>query len=157
MKVLEIDNPLFTEIDSIVDSCVKDCLNNYFYKFKYESTYDFKLRNIIKNETINLIFSGKSMNLFDIIKNLTVARQNVFVFNQINKLIIKIYSHQQNKNVSYHLKFQIPMCRRQIFDNNITKSRICRKFLQCYGKIFSICMSELVQSVKLRTARHFEI
>ena len=58
---------------------------------------------------------GKSINLYDLIKKLKVARQNGFVFNQINKLIIKIYSHSRCINISYYLEFQLPMCHRQFF------------------------------------------
>ena len=55
------------------------------------------------------------MSLKDLNKNLTVVRQNGFVFNQIKKLIVKNCSHQQYINISYYLKFQIPMCHRQFF------------------------------------------
>ena len=64
---------------------------------------------------LNLTISGKSMNLYDLNKKLKVARQNGFIFNQINNLEIKFYSHLQYINISYYLKFQIPMCHRQFF------------------------------------------
>ena len=109
------DNPLITEIDFIKDSFFKDCHHNYFHTIKYECIFDIKLTNITNNEIIYLTFSGKSMNLNDLIKKLTVARQKRFVFNQINKLVIKIYLHQRYINISYYPKFQIPMCHRQFF------------------------------------------
>ena len=59
--------------------------------------------------------SGKFMNMFQKNKKLTVARQNGFMFNHINKLTIKFYSHLRYINISYHLKFQIPMCHRQFY------------------------------------------
>ena len=55
------------------------------------------------------------MNLYYLIKKLTVARQNGFMFNQINKLTEKFYSHLRYINLSYHLKSQIPMCHTQFF------------------------------------------
>ena len=73
-KVYKFDNPLITEIDSIIDSCVEDCPNIGFHKFKNECIHDIELANIINNEIINLTISGKSMKLYDINKKLTVAR-----------------------------------------------------------------------------------
>ena len=55
------------------------------------------------------------MNLHELNKKLTVARQNDFIFNQINKLTIKFYSHLRYINIGYYLKSQIPMCHRQFF------------------------------------------
>ena len=63
-----------------------------------------------------MTISGKSMNSYELNKNLTVAsRQNGFLFNQINKLVIKFYSHLRYVNIGYYLKSQIPMCHRQFF------------------------------------------
>ena len=55
------------------------------------------------------------MGLFELNKKLTVARQNGFIFIQINKLTIKIYSNLSNINICYYLKHQIPMCHRLFF------------------------------------------
>ena len=41
------------------------------------------------------------MGLFELNKKLAVARQNGFIFNQINKLTIKIYSDLQSINICY--------------------------------------------------------
>ena len=46
---------------------------------------------------------------------LTIARQRGFILNQINKLTIKIYSHQRYINISYYLKHRIPIMHRQFF------------------------------------------
>ena len=35
VKKYDSDNPLITEIDSIIDKCFRDCCNNYFHNFKY--------------------------------------------------------------------------------------------------------------------------
>ena len=34
VKEYKFDNPLITEIDSIIDKCFGDCHNNYFHNFK---------------------------------------------------------------------------------------------------------------------------
>ena len=115
VKEHKFDNPIITEIDSIIDKCFRDCHNSYFHNFKYEYIYDIKLTNITKNEIINLTISGKSMNLYELNKKLTVARQNGFMFNQINNLSLKFYSHLRYINISYYLESQIPMCHRQFF------------------------------------------
>ena len=108
------DYPLITKIDSVIDYCYRDCHNKYFHTFKYECIYDIKLTNITNIEIIKLTVSGKSINLYELNKKLTIARQNGFMFNQINKLT-KLYSHLRYINISYYLKFQIPMCHRQFF------------------------------------------
>ena len=115
VKEYKFDNPIITEIDSIIDKCFRDCHNSYFHNFKYECIYDCKLTNITNNEIFNLTISGKSMNLYELNNKLTVARQNGFMFNQINNLSLNFYSHLRYINIRYYLKFQIPMCHRQFF------------------------------------------
>ena len=115
VKEYKFDNPLYHKIDYVIDKCLRDCHNSYFHNFKYECIYDIKLTSITINEIIRLTISGKSMILYDLNKKLTVARQNGFMFNQINKLTIKFSSHLRYLNISYDLKFQIPMCHRQFF------------------------------------------
>ena len=55
------------------------------------------------------------MNLFGLSKKLTIARQRGFRFLHINKLTVKIYSHQRHINMSYYLKHRIPIMHRQFF------------------------------------------
>ena len=55
------------------------------------------------------------MGLFEIKKKLAVARQRGFIFNQINKLTIKFYSHLRYINISYYLNYRIPMGQRLFF------------------------------------------
>ena len=62
------------------------------------------------------------MILFELNKKLTLARQRGFKFNQINKLTMKIYSHQRYKNISYYLNHRIPIMHGQIF-KILTKNR----------------------------------
>ena len=85
------DNTLITDIGSMLDSCFKDCHHNYFHNFKSDCMYDIKLTNITKKEIINLAISGKSMMLYELNIKLKFARQNSFIFNQINKLTIKFF------------------------------------------------------------------
>ena len=63
VKGYRIDNPLITEKDSMINKCFRECKKNYFHNFEYECIYDNKLTSITNNETINLLISGKSMNL----------------------------------------------------------------------------------------------
>ena len=60
-----------------------------------------------------MTISGNRMNFYNSNKN-KVAKQNGFVFKQLNKQT-KTYSHFLYKNISYFLKFQIPNCHRQFF------------------------------------------
>ena len=55
------------------------------------------------------------MNLFELNKKLTLARERGFSFLKLNKLTIKIYSHQRFINISYYLKQRIPIMHRQVF------------------------------------------
>ena len=100
-KEHKFDNPLITDTGFITNSCFKDCHNNSFHNFNYECIYDIKLTNITDNELKTLTISGKSMKLFDLNKKLKVARQKLFIFNQINKLTKKFYSHLRYINISF--------------------------------------------------------
>ena len=111
----KFDNPLNTEKDSIKHKCFRVCHNNYFHNFIYECIYDNILKNSTSTENVNLTISGKSMNLYELNRKLTVAGKNGLIFSQINKLIIKFYSHSRFINISSYLKSQIPMCHRQFF------------------------------------------
>ena len=107
------DNPLCSEMDSILNNCFSDCHNNFFHKFKYECIYDIEYKNIVKNEMINFAVSGKTMDLNDLNK-LNVARENGFIFMLINKQT-KIHSPLRYIKISYCLKFPIPIMHRQFF------------------------------------------
>ena len=98
-----------------IDICYRDCHNKYYHTFKYVCIYDIKLTNITNNEKINLSISDESLGLYELNKKLTIARQRGFKFNQINKLTVKIYSHQRYINISYYLKHRITIMHRQFF------------------------------------------
>ena len=52
---------------------------------------------------------------YDLDKKLTVARQNGFILNQINKLTKKVYSNLSNLNLHYYLTLRIPIMHRHVF------------------------------------------
>ena len=62
------------------------------------------------------------MNLFEINKKLTLARQRGFEFNQLNKVTIKVYRDFSLINIRYYLKHQIPMCH-SLFFRRIDRNR----------------------------------
>ena len=116
VKEYKFDNPLISEIDSIIDKCFRGCHNIYFHNFIYRCIYDIKLKKILyktNKEKIDLTISDNSMHLYELNKKLTVARERGFRFLHINKLTIRIYSHLRYISISYYLKFRIPMCHRQ--------------------------------------------
>ena len=59
--------------------------------------------------------SDKGLGLYELNKKLTVGRQNGFIFNQISKLTIEIYSNLQSINICYYLKFRRPVGHRLFF------------------------------------------
>ena len=115
VKDYNFDKPPCSEMDSVLDKCFKDCHNNYFHKYKYECIYDVKFKNIANNEIINFKVSGKNMALYDLNNELKVARERGFIFTHMNKITLKIYSHQRYINIKYYLKSQMPMAQRQCF------------------------------------------
>ena len=122
VKEYEFDNPLIQKIDSLMDNSIRDCHNKYFHTFDHVCEYDLKFKNITNNELIDFTISDKSMNLFGLNKKLTIARGNGFIFNQINKLTIKIYSNLSHINIHYHLRLGAPPIHRQFFIK-ISKNR----------------------------------
>ena len=115
VKEYEIIEPLFHKVDFIIDNCIIDCCTNYFHTFEYKGVYDIKLENKGKNEIVSLTIAERSMNLYDLNKKSKTAQENGFLFNQIHKLTIKVYSNLSNINIHYYRKFQTPMCHRHFF------------------------------------------
>ena len=108
VKEYEYDNPLVHKIDSLIDKSIRDCHNKQFHTFDHICEYDINFTNTTNNESVNFTISEKSMGLFELNKKLTTARERGFIFNQINKLTIKIYSNLSNINIHYHLKIGAP-------------------------------------------------
>ena len=112
----EFDKPLIHKLVSINDNCIRDCHNKNFHTFEYKCEHDIKLTNIANNEPVNLKIVDKSRNFYEKKnKKLRVARQNGFIFNQIPKLTIKIYSNLSHINIQYHLNHQLPVIHRHSF------------------------------------------
>ena len=88
---------------------------NFFIQLNMFSIYDIKLTNITNNETNNLTISDESLGLYELNKKLTIARERGFRFLHLNKLTIKIYSHQRYINISYYLQHRIPIMHRHFF------------------------------------------
>ena len=123
VKEYKFDNPLIHKIDSIIENCYRDRHNKYFHSIEYDCTYDIKLTNTTNNEIIHITISDKNMGLYELNKKLTLAQQRGCIFNEIIKLIIKIYSNLSNITVCYYLKHRIPMGHglffRRISQNNM--------------------------------------
>ena len=99
VKEYEFDKPLIQKIDSIIDNCIRDCHNKYFHTFDHICEYNLNFTNIANNETVNFLISDKSMGMYESNKKLTIARENGFIFNHINKLTIKILSNLSHINI----------------------------------------------------------
>ena len=52
-----------------------------------------------------------------LIRKLKIARQNNFIFFQINKLTRKVYSNLSNIRIHYYLKHRIPIMHRHFLEN----------------------------------------
>ena len=64
------------------------------------------------------------MGIYELNKKLTLARGNGFIFNQINKLTIKLYSNLSNINIHHHLRLgSLPLYRQ--FFIKISKNEEC--------------------------------
>ena len=115
VKEYEFDKPLIHKIDSIIDNCIRDCHHKYFHTFDHICEYGLNFTNISNNETVNFTISNKNMGLYELNEKLTIARGNGFIFNQIKKLTINIYSNLSYINIHYHLRLGAPPLHRQFF------------------------------------------
>ena len=55
------------------------------------------------------------MCLYELKKNMKIDRQRSFIFSQMNKFKVKIYSNLPNINICYYLKDRIAIMHRQFF------------------------------------------
>ena len=115
VKEYEFDKPLIHKIDSIIDNCIRDCHYKYFHTFDYICEYDLNFTNTTNNETVNFTISDKSMGMYELNEKLSLARENGYIFNQINNFKIKIYSNLSNINIHYHLRLGAPPLHRHFF------------------------------------------
>ena len=126
IKEFEFDKIDINEIDYILDDVIKDCRNKYFHTFKYKLVYDLKFIKISNHEEVNFLITHKSLEfkteIYGLSKKIKNARENGFIFNQINKLTINIYSNLKYINIHHHLKIGAPILHRQFFIK-ISKNR----------------------------------
>ena len=115
VKEYKFDNPLLQWIDSLIDNSIRDCLHKYFHTFDHLCEYNLNFTNITNNESVNFTISDEIMCLYELNEKLAIARGNGFIFNQINKLTIKIYSNLSNINIHYHLLLGASPLHRQFF------------------------------------------
>ena len=117
VKEYEFDNTPIQKIDSLIDDSIRDCHHKYFHTFDHICECDLNFTNITINEIVNFTISDKSLNLYELNKKLTIARERGFSFNQISKLTIKIYSNLFYINIYYHLRLGAPPLHRQFAKN----------------------------------------
>ena len=115
VKEYEFDKPTIQKIDSLIYNSIRDCHNKYFHTFDHICEYILNFTNTSNNESVNFTISDKCMGMYELNKKLTIGRGNGFKFNQINKLIIKIYSNLSHINIHYHLRLGAPPLHRQFF------------------------------------------
>ena len=115
VKEYEIDNPLIQNIDFIIDNCIRDCHNKYFHTFDHICEYNLNFTNTTNNATVNFPISDKSMGMYELNIKVTIARGKGFIFNQINKLTIKILSNLSHIIIHYHLRLGASPLHRQFF------------------------------------------
>ena len=104
VKEYKFDNPLIQKIDFLNDISIRDCHSKYFHTFDYVCEYDLYFTNITNNEIVNFTISDKSMGLYELNEKLSIARQRVCIYNQINNFKIKIYGNLSNINIEYRLR-----------------------------------------------------
>ena len=115
VKKFEFNNPLIRKIDSIIDNSIRDCHDKYFHTFDHICEYDLNFTNTTNNETVIFTISDKCVGMYELTQKLAIARGNGFIFKQINKTKIKIYSNLSHINIHYHLKLGLPPLHRQFF------------------------------------------
>ena len=114
VKEYKINNPLIQNINSIISECYRDCHNKYFHTFDFICEYNLNFTNT-NNEIVNFTISDKNMGVYELNLKLSIARKRGFIFNQINKLTIKIYSNLSNISIHYHLRLGASPLYRQFF------------------------------------------
>ena len=121
VKEYKFDKKDIHEIDYLIDDVIKHCRKDYFHTFEYKLVYDINFTNISNNEEVNFAVTHRSMEFktefYGLNKKIKNARRNGFVFNQINKLTIKILSNLSNINIHYHLTLGASPLHRQFFIN----------------------------------------
>ena len=130
------------EIDYILDDVIKDCSRNYFHTFEYKLVYNNNFTNISKNEEVNLIITHKSnefkTEFYALNKKIKNARQNGFVFIQINNFKIEIYSNLSGITSHYHQLIGASMLHRQFFKHLLKNPDYIRNYCNDYKNPFHL-------------------
>ena len=107
VKDYEFDKTDIHKIDYILDDFIKDCRKKYFHSFEYRIIYDLCFKNISNNGEVNFAVTHRSMEFktefYGLNKKIKNARENGYIFNQINNFKIKILSNLSHINIHYHL------------------------------------------------------
>ena len=101
----------------------------------------------LNNELIHLTIRGKSMNLYELNKKITVARQNGYIFIRINKLTVKFFSLLRYRNKSYYLKFRMPLCHRQFLRKNFQNREYLDNFCNDRNKPFHFAFQKWIEQL----------
>ena len=121
VKEYEFDKTDIHKIDYILDDVIKDCRKKYFHSFVYRIIYDLCFKNISNNEEVNFAVTHRSMEFktefYGLNKKIKNARENGYIFNQINNFKIKILSNLSHINIHYHLRLGASPLHRQFFKN----------------------------------------
>ena len=121
VKEYEFDKTDIHKIDDILDDVIKDCRKKYFHSFEYRIIYDLCFKNISNNEEVNFAVTHRSMEFktefYGLNKKIKNARENGYIFNQINNFKIKILSNLSHINIHYHLRLGASPLHRQFFKN----------------------------------------
>ena len=88
------------------------------------------------------------MDLYDLNNKLKIVRERSFLFLQIDKLTLKIYSNQQNLNISYYLKSQTPMCHRQFFEILYKNEENLEYFCNDSNNLFHFACQKWINQLK---------
>ena len=117
VKEYELNNPNIQKIDSLIDNSIRDCHDRYFHTFDHICEFDLNFRIITNNESVNFTISDKCVGMYELNQKLAIARKRGFIFIQINKLTIKIYSNLSYINKHCHLKLGSSPLYRPFFMN----------------------------------------
>ena len=89
VREYEFDKPPIQKIDSLIDKSIRDCLDKYFHTFDHICENILIFTNTSNNGTVNFTISDKSMGMHELNQKLAIARENGYIFNQLNKLTDK--------------------------------------------------------------------
>ena len=109
VKEYDFFDPDINKVDYQLDKVSKDCRKKYFHSFEYRRVYDIKFTKITNIEEVIFLFSlgykEFKFEYYGLNKGIKKARNIGFTFNEIVKLILKIYSNLSKIIIRFYLKF----------------------------------------------------